>query len=138
MNIKEFANLLDGRQYRSEIWKEEEKIAKDNGFVVVFGASDDLMEFRGAINGEVDCFEGGIAYITPDKELLDSDCLADCNECKYFKKILDSSIKIEALWCKTTTNCCWTYETEIPHEIFMIWEDGEQYCQGIVFDLNKI
>lgn len=50
MTLKEFANTLNGRDYgRSMFSKEEIKIAKENGFVIVTGASDDLMEFQGVI-----------------------------------------------------------------------------------------
>lgn len=59
MNLQEFAKMLDGRTYGNEITKEEQKLAKDLGFVVVFGASDDLMEFRGAIADEFGCYDGG-------------------------------------------------------------------------------
>ena len=46
MNIKEFADMLNGREYGIEITKQEEELADDLGFVVVFGYSDDNMEFR--------------------------------------------------------------------------------------------
>lgn len=39
MNIKDFALMLTGREYGHEINKDEEKLAKQLGFVVVFGAS---------------------------------------------------------------------------------------------------
>lgn len=32
----------------------------------------------------------------------------------------------------------WTYKTEIPHEEFNIWEDGELYCVGIVFSIKDL
>ena len=38
---------------------EEERLAKENGLVVVFGYSDDNIELRGAINNEAGCFDGG-------------------------------------------------------------------------------
>ena len=55
MDIKEFANKLNGRTYLNEITKEEEKIAKELGYVIVFGYSDDNTEFKGAIDDEIDC-----------------------------------------------------------------------------------
>ena len=45
MTLKEFAKMLDGREYLHEITKEEEALAKELGFVVVFGYSDDNAEF---------------------------------------------------------------------------------------------
>lgn len=135
MNIKDFAALLNGREYREEISEMEEKLAKDNGFVVVFGASDDCMEFRGAIYNEIGCYEGREVYLTPDKELLVSSC-EDCDKCRYFKKALENCVSIKALWCNS--DWCWTYETQIPHETFEIYEDGDPYCKGIVFDLKQV
>ena len=32
----------------------------------------------------------------------------------------------------------WTYRTDIPHETFMIYEDGEPYCRGIVFNIDDV
>lgn len=32
----------------------------------------------------------------------------------------------------------WTYATNVPHEKFMIYEDGEPYCQGIVFQNDAL
>lgn len=59
MTIREFAAKLDGRQYGDEMRNEEEKLAKELDFLVVFGASDDLAELRGAIDDECGCFNGG-------------------------------------------------------------------------------
>lgn len=43
---------LNNCQIDEEISKTDEQEAKKNNLVVVFGASDDLIEFRGAINDE--------------------------------------------------------------------------------------
>lgn len=46
MELKEFAKMIDGKQYGyPQFTKEELQIAKDNGFAILYGASDDLMEF---------------------------------------------------------------------------------------------
>ena len=63
MTKEQFAEMLNGKQYRSEMTSDDGELAKDNGLVVVFGASDDLMEFRGAIDDEIDCYVGGTAYL---------------------------------------------------------------------------
>lgn len=107
MNIFEFAAKLNGRQYGNEISKLEAQQARDLGFVVVFGYSDDNTEFRGAYDDEVGCFDGGRVYV-------------------------DGDLYIDALWCKG--NADWTYKTNIPHATFDIFDDGEPYCRGIVFE----
>ena len=60
MDIKEFAKSISGKERGyPQFTKEEIGIAKENGFVIVYGESDDLIEFRGAIDDEGGCFDGG-------------------------------------------------------------------------------
>lgn len=32
----------------------------------------------------------------------------------------------------------WSYELPIPHESFVIVEDGEPFCRGIIFDIADL
>ncbi len=124
MDIKEFVKMLDNREYGfPQFTKEELQIAKENGFVIVYGASDDLMEFSGAITDEGDCFDGGVVWF--NKERVTDGPITTAERC------------IEALWCKED-DITWTYKTDIPHETFIIYEDGEAYCRGIVFSLESM
>ena len=107
MNIFEFAAKLNGRQYREEITKIEEQQARDLGFVVVFGYSDDNAEFRGAYDDEVGCFNGGRIYVDGDRY-------------------------IDAVWCNGKAD--WTYKTNIPHAAFKIFDGDDLYCCGLVFE----
>ena len=134
MTAEELSAFLDGREKGNEISMIEEEIAKDSDLVVVFGASDDLMEFRGAIHDEVPCYEGGIAYLN-ETGLLQNEC--DEENCPYFEKIKKEARKIEALWCQNKPTS-WTYSTNIPHSKFDIREDGRVYCVGIVFSMNTL
>lgn len=113
MTCKEFAKMLDGREYMHEITKEEEALAKELGFVVVFGYSDDNAELRGAIDDEIGCFNGG---------KLEHKDLPDV---------------IYAKWFDRESNYAWSYKTSIPHETFRIYEDGDYWCMGIVCDIIK-
>ena len=128
------AALLDGREYRSEITSDESKLAKENGLVIVYGASDDLMEFGGAIYGDIDCWEGGTAY-------LDGNGLFEnfCNDaaCPYAEIERAKGKTIEAVWCPPGGGS-WAYVTDIPHATFKIYEDGELYCVGIVFEIDAL
>lgn len=124
MEIKEFANMIDGKQYGyPQFTKEELEIAKQNGFVIVYGASDDLMEFDGAVYGECGCYGGGEAWV-------DRNGVYNC-------PITVGDMCIKSLWCKED-DITWTYKTDIPHETFMIYEDDEAYCRGIVFSINDL
>ena len=124
MELKEFATMLNNREYDyPQFTKEELRIAEENGFVIVCGASDDLMEFYGAIRSEGDCFDGGTVWFNKDG-VIDAPTTTG-----------DKSI--EALWCKED-DVTWTYKTDIPHETFMIYDQDEKYCRGIVFSIADL
>lgn len=136
MNINEFAQMLNGRDYGDMITHEEARQARELGFVVVYGESDDLIEFRGAIHDEADCYDGGEIYL--DKNGLFEGCDHDRHcLCKYIKAARDKCKVIEAIWCGDD-GWAWQYKTDIPHASFKIFEDGEKYCEGIVFDIKDL
>lgn len=111
MTPNEFVKLyMQNCQYRKELSLMASAIAEENGLVVVFGASDDLCEIRGAEDDEIDCFDGGEATI--------------------------AGAKVKINWCKDGYS--WTYDTDIPHECFDVYEDGEKYCRGIVFSISDV
>jgi len=130
----DLAALLNGREYPFRLSKEEAAQAKADGLVVVYGASDDLMEFEGAIYDELSAYKGATAHLTHEG-LLHNECEND--ECPSFKKLKSASATIKALWCKEE-GYSWTFETEIRHETFEIVEEGEKYCRGIVFNLKDV
>ena len=58
VTMREFARTLNGREYDCYMFtKQEIQLAKDNGWIIVTGASDDLMEFEGAMYDEGGCFD---------------------------------------------------------------------------------
>ena len=130
MDIKEFAKLINGKEYGyPQFTKEEIESAKENGFVIVYGASDDLMEFEGAVCDEIACYDGGIAWVKRDRV---SDVPIG---------ISDKTVK--AIWYGNEKDAdgrgiTWTYETGIPHETFMIYAGREPYCRGIVFSMDNV
>jgi len=135
---KEIADMLNHIEYGEKIRDDILKYAKDNGAVIVFGASNDLMEFRGAIDGEVYCYGGGAAYL--DKNgLITNQC--DDERCPYFREKLLHAKLITAIW--DFDEYKWIYATDIPHETFDILEVSAirtwtKYCRGIVFSMDKI
>lgn len=133
MNIKEFAQQFNGREYYYPMFTEKEiQTAKDNGWVIVTGASDDLMEFEGALRDEGGCFGGGKVWFSKESVYNGEDDKAGFPNC------------IEAIWYGEDSRdwdgntITWTYKTDIPHETFMVYEDGEPYCRGIVFSVNDL
>lgn len=138
MDINEAAAALNGNEYGEEGSKELFAKMKDAGLVAVFGASDDLMEFRGAIYEEFGCYGGGgPAYITP-KGLFDHGDEGPC--CEHFEAARAKCATITPIW--DGSGYSWTYETSITHATFEIVEtDGEipeKYCRGIVFALSDV
>lgn len=137
----EFAAILNGRDYGSEITEVEEAQAKAAGLVVVFGYSDDNVELRGTINDECGAYEGTTLRITTDGLLETWDSLDEPTEEEaeaYFAKKRLGFKTIEAIWSPEGTGMSWAYETEIPHAPFDVMEDGETYCRGIVFRLADV
>lgn len=135
MDAKELAAKLSGCEYRDEMTRDEERAAKAAGLVVVFGASDDLMEFRGAIDDEIGCCGGGEAFVDERGllapfEAIDRDDKDGLRE--WFRREA-RAVKIAAVWDRDGYS--WIYETGIPHAAFDVMEDGEKYCRGIVFRL---
>jgi hypothetical protein len=61
--IEHVIQELDGVQYPPRGCDEVFEYAKDNGLVIVFGASDDLVELRGAIHDEVGACDGVVFYV---------------------------------------------------------------------------
>ena len=127
MTLKEFSERLNGTEYNGYpiFSKEDIKIAKENGFVIVTGASDDMMGLEGAIEDEAGCFDGGKVYIS-----------------KRGVEEKKTKNMIEALWCQTKDEngvvIPWAYETKIPHETFLVMDAGEVYCRGIMFNVNDV
>lgn len=131
--IKLLADRLNGSQYPLHLSKEITEAAKTAGLVIVYGASDDLMEFEGAIADEVGCYEGGTAYLD-SAGLFQNECSDD--DCPHFARLKQRAATIEAVWDEDGYS--WTYKTAIPHETFEVLENGEKYCRGIVFELASL
>lgn len=144
MTPAELAAKLAGIEYPVRIPKEIEAEAKAAGLVIVFGASDDLMEFRGAIDDEVGAWGGATVRMDAEGPLPDFDDVMEYGVHRdgkdrlrnYFRRE-GASKTVDALWC-AADDCSWTYRTDIPHATFEVMEDGEIYCRGIVFSLAAL
>lgn len=123
-DLKEFAKKLNGCEY-CNISPELISEAKDNGIVIIYGASDDLCELDGALYDEFDCYNGGTAYLNATGDIMSSYEPG----CKY----------ITAKWCaKDSDGFAWTYATDISHENFEMFDEGDKYCRGFVFFLKEL
>lgn len=128
MELKEFAKMIDGRQYEYNMFTTEElKIAVDNNIVIATGASDDLVKLEGAITDEEDCWEGGIISVMaiPGGGIVS----VNYEHANVFR--------FNAKWyedCDENGHMIpWTYDVPIEHETFMLYKDDLPYCRGFVF-----
>ncbi len=132
------AATLNGRQYREEITKAECNLANEHNLVVVFGASDDLVEFRGIIHDEVGAYGGEHIYFLNGKVFSTDDVFDDVDEkLEYLASMgVEVKHKIQAIW--GSDECSWIFITDIPHHTFEIYEDDDLYCRGIVFEFIEL
>lgn len=139
MTKEEFAEKLNGLEYPTVFEANIEADAKESGLVVVYGMSDDLMEMRGAINDEGDCFQGDTFTINKDGIMQDFRHYDGSREEvleKYFLAKNSPKAAIKAVWDED--GIPWQIRTDLPHATFDIMEDGELYCKGIVFNIDDI
>ena len=129
MTAKELANLLDGREYWHELTGINLKTVCNSGLVIVYGESDDLVEFRGAINDEFGAWNGAILHMSADGEVVDDDDIRSY-PMKQFKR------SVVVSWGKN--NYSWFIDSDIPHETFTLYENEEPFCRGIIFDVKDI
>ena len=122
MTKEELAMLLNGREYTEEITKDEEQQAKESGLVVVYGASDDIVEFRGAICDEAGAYGDSQINITREG-LPENEC--DDSDCPYFINLLQNMPKIYVFWDKDGYS--WKYEVSWPVAEFDIVEGEDKY-----------
>lgn len=132
---EQLAERLQGVQYGDETNMEIEREARESKLVIVFGASDDLMEFRGTINDERSGLHSALVDskgLLPEREQIEDDA-----ELETFFARRKTARTIEPQWCKEN-GYSWTYKTDIPHATFEVAEDGDSYCRGIVFALADL
>jgi hypothetical protein len=84
MDMHEAAAALNGNEYGEEGSRQLWADMKASGLVAVYGASDDLTEFNGAIYDECGASNQTEHRLT-QKGLPYSDCISG-DECPYFAK----------------------------------------------------
>lgn len=148
MTPTEFAARINGRQYRKELTAEEERLAKSLGLVVIYGASDDLLEFDGAISEELGADDGTEARVGKYGVLESFESLHSRTDDEqqyedYFRRKASGFAIVKAVWCPTKDEASepwasWAIETEVPHATFDVMDDGELFCRGVVLRLSDL
>lgn len=132
---EELANRLDGCECGEEMSATDKSDAKESGLVVIFGYSDDNVEFRGAIEDELGCF-GGATILIHQEGVLDGDHECHCEYCS-FKSIKNGCLKLHAYW-DDDAGYSWAYKISVPSASFDVMERGGKFCRGIIIDLESL
>lgn len=139
MTKEQLAQLLDGRERNDEIDKDEAAKAEAAGLVVLYGYSDDNVEFAGAIDQEIPTCDGD-EIVLVDGKVFDFDaCEHDhCNGCEYAQAAYDDARKRgKVIAVHFDSDGTWNFRTGIPHATFEVFDEGLLFCRGIVFDLSS-
>jgi hypothetical protein len=141
MTPADIAAALDGIEYPGDPPKALALEAKVNRLVIAYGASDDLLELRGAIDDEIGAWEGACIRVDAEGLIPDCDDLLDLRDVTrlrdYFRREA-SGRAINLCWHNTGEGTPWKFETTIPHATFTIMENGKSFCIGIVFSLDDL
>lgn len=129
MTVKEVAGKISGREYGRELLPEEEKELAKAGIVVVYGYSDDSVEFGGAVNCEIGCWEK-IDIPIFDGKPFEPPCIDEV--CPLLGKLLLCAKYIHAEFCDEG----WRFSADFPHEKVFFYEDGEIFGEGLVYSLD--
>lgn len=139
---QELLRRIHGRQYRNEMLPEDEEFAKKHGLVVIFGASDDLVELRGAVTDEIGAYGGtefDIDFMGVQPEWPEGDSKTKSDAWEYFKRQQFPSTRVLAEWLDGDS-LSWSFSVIQGSHVevighFVIYEDDEQYCRGIIIEL---
>lgn len=135
---EQLAERLTGRDYGEEMTEEEELLAAESGLIVIYGASDDLIEFRGAINDEIGAFEGRTLYLYRGGIINDPDT-EDCVKCR--QRLVEARKAADRVQAKRGSDgYSWFIVPHPPLKFspFTIWDDGLKYCRGVVIEAAEL
>jgi len=120
INEKTIAEVLNGREYGEELSEKERFFLKTEGFIVVTGRSDDLVELDGVIFDEYGCYGGR-------KFSFNRYGLTPYNKEPGY---LNAQRGIDGY--------PWFFSTDYPHETFDILEGDDKYCRGLVVKFENL
>lgn len=144
MTPKDLAAALNGIEYSNVTLLHGDLLmerAKAAGLVIAYGYSDDLLELDGALYDEGEA--PGASLVDTEGLLPSFEAASESEEAcrRYFERRLNAR-EIEAIWRHHPSGemgySPWVIKTDIPHEAFIIMEDGEPFSRGIVFALSNL
>jgi len=145
MTKEELAEIITGRDRREELAFFYKELVKKSGLVIIYGASDDIIEFDGFIRDEIGAYEGTDFIIAmPGDEIPVDEEEETYRKVKVLtpvalnRKQVNEKNFFQALWSPEELDCSWLITTTLPHAPFDIMEDGELFCRGMVIDIKDL
>jgi hypothetical protein len=130
------AARLTGRESGSEITRDEEAEAKAAGLIVLFGYSDDNLELRGAVHDEVGCYASRrpvTVVVTADGVVEGWDENKNEEDAReWFRREMLPRATVRVFYAIGASAFTWSYEVDVPHATFEIFDGDEKFCFGVV------
>jgi hypothetical protein len=129
ITLREFALMLHGRDRQPNLTLDELLLAKQKGFVVVYGDSDDRVEFEGAIRAEghtnplIKDAPAGVLVLSEDGGILAKDS-------DLYSEYIRASRNVISVFYYGRDGFNWAFESNILHETFITYDGGydEEYA----------
>lgn len=143
--MEELFTICNGIEYTRQIPKEAKQYAKENGFIIIVGGSDDLMYCYGSksyMTDEIELsygWDGGDFSDTSDEQLRNEAHQLGlkvwwCGEIKKTKE------KIDGYDVVNSGAFSYSVKDGIEYKNFIVYEDekhDEVYCTGIIIKMPE-
>ncbi len=125
MNGISYDNLRNGRALEN-IAREAQK----RGCIIIYGISDDIVRVAGAIDEEIDAWDGTVFHVADGKLVpVQTD---GCEDCELYKRAIANAVEVKALWEHQGYRWYVEAPSNAASEPFIVYRDGETFCRGIV------
>ena len=136
--IQEIATMLNGIEYPCRIAKEITDMAKSINAVIIYGASDDLVEFEGAFQDEIGCYDGCDFCIDQHGLLPLRDEISDDMALHNWFHRKETCKTVKVVWAPSGLDASWLFKTDVQHAKFRIMDNNDLYCLGLVISLDNL
>ena len=141
MNSYTLSQKINGRQLGEELTKEEDLAAAHAGLLVVYGYSDDNLEFRGIYYDEVYCYLREVNSSETFYFVLDGETLEQVQQPDLTGQST-RYLEVTATWCPQDVDTSWLITCNVKSCSFDVMEDiaapYDTFCKGIVVDVEDI